>query len=269
MNILQAIILGFIQGLTEFIPVSSSGHLVIAHEWLGINQTAQAGFLFDMALNIGTVLALLIYFRKDIIVLFKAIFNKKAKEFTLAWLLALATLPAAVAGFLLKDMAESTFRSTRLVACALIVAGLIMLAAEWYSQRLAQKTQLEKVSIKQSLAIGCAQALALIPGVSRSGATITTGLFVGMERVAATRFSFLLGIPIMLGAIASTLVQGSALDTIGNDKAIFIAGIISAFVSGVFAIQFLLKFLAKHSLSIFGYYRIVLGVVILALAVLR
>lgn len=269
MSILEAIILGLVQGLTEFIPVSSSGHLVIAHKLLGIDQTAQAGFLFDMALNIGTVLALLIYFRKDILLLIKAIFNKNAKEFKLAWFLVLATVPAAIGGFLLKDMAETSFRSLRLVACALIVAGFIMLVSEWYSQRLKKKTNLEKVGIKQALAIGCAQALALIPGVSRSGATITAGLFAGMDRVAATRFSFLLGIPIMFGAILSTVFEGSAFDTITSERTIFIVGIVSAFVSGIFAIQFLLKFLSKHALSIFGYYRIVLGLLILAITLLR
>ncbi|HSW73727.1 MAG TPA: undecaprenyl-diphosphate phosphatase, partial [Candidatus Limnocylindria bacterium] len=132
MNLIQAIILGIVQGLTEFIPVSSSGHLILFHQWLGINQTPQAGFLFDMALNIGTFTALIIYFRKDILTLIKAIFNKSAKEFRLAWLLVLATIPAAVAGFLLKDTAESKFRSSTLVACSLIVAGGVMFLAEWY-----------------------------------------------------------------------------------------------------------------------------------------
>lgn len=269
MNILQAIILGLVQGLTEFIPVSSSGHLILFHEWLGVNQTVQAGFLFDMALNIGTLTALIIYFHKDIITLAKAIFNKSAKEFKLAWLLVVATIPAAVGGFLLKDLAESSFRSSKLVACSLIVAGCLMFGAEWYSRRVKNKTQLEKVSLKQSIAIGLAQALALIPGVSRSGATITTGLFAGMDRVAATRFSFLLGIPIMFGAILDTLVVHSGLSTVGNEEGLFIAGIISAFVSGIIAIKFLLKFLAKHSLAVFAYYRIALGVLILLAAFIR
>jgi undecaprenyl-diphosphatase len=268
-NILQAIILGIVQGLTEFIPVSSSGHLILFHQWLGVNQTAQAGFLFDMALNIGTLTALIIYFHKDIITLIKAVFNKSAKEFRLAWLLVLATIPAAVAGFLLKDMAESSFRSSKLVACALIVAGAIMFLAEWHAKRVKNKTQLDDVKPKQAVAIGLAQALAIIPGVSRSGATITTGLFAGMDRVAATRFSFLLGIPIMFGAILNTLLSESALSSIGSEKGVFIAGILAAFISGIFAIGFLLKYLAKHSLNVFAYYRVVLGVFILILAYIR
>lgn len=269
MTIIQAIILGLVQGLTEFIPVSSSGHLILFHQWLGVNQSVQAGFLFDMALNIGTFTALILYFHKDIITLIKAVFNKSAKEFRLAWLLVLATFPAAVAGFLLKETAESTFRSSKLVACSLIVAGGIMFGAEWYAKRVKDKTKLNDVQPKQAVAIGVAQALAIIPGVSRSGATITTGLFAGMDRVAATRFSFLLGIPIMFGAIVDTLLTKSSLGSIGNEKGVFIAGIIAAFVSGIFAIGFLLKYLAKHNLNVFAYYRVILGLVILLIAFLR
>lgn len=266
MTVIQAIILGLVQGITEFIPVSSSGHLILVHQWLGVNQTAQAGFLFDMALNIGTFSALVIYFRKDIVRLAKAIFNKKATEFRLAWFLVLATIPAAIAGFLFKSTAESSFRSARLVAVMLIIAGGIMLLSEWYAKRVHNKSKLEAVSLKQTLAIGFAQALAIVPGVSRSGATITTGLFAGMDRVAATRFSFLLGIPIMFGAILDTLLTKSAIGSVGDQKTVFIAGIIAAFVSGILAIQFLLKFLSKHTLDIFAYYRIVLGILVLLVA---
>lgn len=266
MTVIQAIILGIVQGLTEFIPVSSSGHLILFHQWLGVNETAQASFLFDMALNIGTLSALLIYFRKEIFVLARAVFNKKAKQYKLAWLLILATIPAAIFGYLLKDSAESTFRSSSLVATTLIIMGLVMLFSERYAKHLKNKSDLESVTKKQALAIGFAQAMAIIPGVSRSGATITTGLFAGMDRVAATRFSFLLGIPIMFGAIADTLLTKSALGTINSQTTLFFVGIVSAFVSGIIAIKFLLKFLAKHTLDIFAYYRIVLGVLILLIA---
>ncbi len=269
MSIIQAIILGIVQGLTEFIPVSSSGHLILVHQWLNINQSSQAGFLFDMALNIGTLTALIIYFRMEILALIKAIFDKKAKEFKLAWLLVLATIPAAIAGFLLKSTAETAFRSSALVATSLIIVGAIMLLGEWYAKRIKNKIMLNGVTTKQSLAIGFSQALAVIPGVSRSGATITTGLFTGMDRVAATRFSFLLGIPIMFGAIMDTLLTKSALGSISDQKIIFIVGIITAFISGLFAIGFLLKYLARHTLSAFAYYRIVLGLSILIIISLR
>lgn len=268
MTVIQAIILGIVQGLTEFIPISSSGHLILFHQWLGVNETAQASFLFDMALNIGTLSALLIYFRKEIFVLMSAVFNKKAKQYKLAWLLILATIPAAIFGYLLKDSAESTFRSSSLVATTLIIMGFVMLFSERYAKHLKNKSDLESVTKKQALAIGFAQAMAIIPGVSRSGATITTGLFAGMDRVAATRFSFLLGIPIMFGAIADTLLTKSALGTINSQTTLFFIGIVSAFVSGIIAIKFLLKFLAKHTLDIFAYYRIVLGITILIIAML-
>lgn len=266
MTIIQALILGLVQGLTEFIPVSSSGHLILFHQWLGVHQSTQAGFLFDMALNIGTLSALVIYFRKDIWELINAVFDKTNKHFRLAWLLVLATIPAAIAGFLLKSTAESAFRSSTLVACSLIIAGLVMLSAEWYAKRIKSKTKLDNVSTKQSLAIGLSQALAIVPGISRSGATITTGLFTDMDRVAATRFSFLLGIPIMFGAIMDTLLTKSALSSVGDQKDVFIVGIIAAFISGLFAIGFLLKYLAKHTLDVFAYYRIVLGAIIILLA---
>ncbi len=269
MNIIQAIILGIVQGFTEFIPVSSSGHLILFHQWLNINQSTQAGFLFDMALNIGTLSALIIYFRREIVSLFKAIFDRRAQEFKLAWLLVLATIPAAIAGFLLKSTAETAFRSSALVATALIFIGIIMLIAEGYAKRIKNKIMLNGVTTQQSLAIGFSQALAVIPGVSRSGATITTGLFTGMDRVAATRFSFLLGIPIMFGAIMDTLLTKSALGNINDQKTIFIVGIVTAFVSGLFAIGFLLKYLARHTLSVFAYYRILLGLFILIIISIR
>ncbi len=268
MSILQAIILGLVQGLTEFIPVSSSGHLILFHDFLGVSLSPQAGFIFDMALNIGTLSALLLYFHREVLELARAIFNKQAKLFRLAWLLVLATIPAAIFGFLLKSTAESAFRSSRLVATSLIVAGCIMLIVEWYAKKAKAKTKLADVSIKQSLAVGLAQAFAIIPGVSRSGATITTGLLTNIDRVDATRFSFLLGIPIMFGAILDTLLSGSAISNINGEKGIFLSGILAAFLSGLFAIKFMLRFLSKHTLDIFGYYRIVLGVVVLLFSVI-
>ena len=144
-----------------------------------------------------------------------------------------------------------------------------MFLAEWYAKRVKKKTESEDVTLKQSLAIGAAQALAIVPGVSRSGATITTGLFARMDRVAATRFSFLLGIPIMFGAILDTLLKKSAISSVGSEKGLFIAGILSAFISGIFAIQFLLKYLSKHTLNLFAYYRVSLGILILAIAFIR
>ncbi len=263
MNILDALILGIVQGLTEFIPVSSSGHLVLLHNWLGIEQS---GLAFDVALHGGTLLALLIFFRKDLAKLVVGVF-KGGVERRLALVLSIATVPAVIAGFFLNDLAETAFRSSRLVAVNLIIVALLMLAAENYYRRRKDRLSLEKVNIKRGLAIGAAQAVALVPGTSRSGITITTGLFAGLERVAATRFSFLLGIPIMIGAILKIFALDGGASQVSQQPAIFIVGIAAAFTSGLVAIAFMLKYLAKHSLNIFAYYRIGIGLLVLLISV--
>ncbi len=261
MTIFQAIILGLVQGLTEFIPVSSSGHLILAHYVLGVHS---GGLTFDVALHLGTLLALLIYFHKDIIMLINGLLGRNDSQ-RLAWWLALATIPAVIAGVLLESTAETAFRSVRLVGVTFILAALIMLAAEHVAHWHQTKTKLKQISGKQALAIGVAQAAALVPGVSRSGTTITTGLFLGLDRVAATRFSFLLGIPITAGAIAKVLVSDNAIHQISGEVTIFFVGVITAMLSGLFAIRFLLRYLAHHTLAPFAYYRIALGVLVLAL----
>jgi undecaprenyl-diphosphatase len=258
-NILQAIILGLVQGVTEFVPVSSSGHLIIAHRLLGISET---GLAFDVALHLGTLLALVIFFYKDIAELAAALVRKTAYS-RLAWLLVFATLPAAVIGVLLEDMAESSFRSVRLVAVNLIVVGVVMIMAERHLAKLPKPTSLQGISGRQAIAVGLAQAAALIPGVSRSGGTISVGLLAGLDRVAAARFSFLLAIPITFGAILKVTLSGNTLSHISQELELFTVGIVTAFVSGLIAIRFLLKFVAKYRLNLFAYYRFALGGLVL------
>jgi len=262
MTILEAIILGLTQGLTEFIPVSSSGHLVLLHEAMGLTEN---GLTFDIALHIGTLLALVIYFHKDIVLLTQGLRGKNEYK-RVSWLLVLATVPAVIAGMLLESAAESAFRSSSLVAVNLIAVALLMLLAERVARRYQHKTKLTKISIKQALAVGAAQAAAIVPGVSRSGSTITTGLLFGLDRVAATRFSFLLGIPITAGAITKVLLEDTALHQIQGEFSLFAIGAVTAWLSGLFAIKFLLRFLAGHTLAAFAYYRIALGLLVLALA---
>lgn len=259
MNILQALILGLVQGLTEFIPVSSSGHLVIFHELLNVPE---GGLTFDVALHVGTLIALLVFFFRDIAVLVKAVFIKSSHT-RLAWLLALATIPAVIVGILLESAAESTFRSPRLVSINLILAAVIMLFAERYILNRKKRTSLVAVSRSQALIMGLAQAAAIVPGISRSGSTITAGIFAGLDRVAATRFSFLLAIPITFGAILKVGMADNTINQINNDAGVFVAGIMAAFLSGIFAIKFLLKYLSNHGLQLFAYYRIVLGLLML------
>ena len=264
MTILQALILGIIQGLTEFIPVSSSGHLVIMHKLLGINAN---GLTFDVALHIGTLIALIIFFHQDILMLTRSLI-KKSEQTRLAWLLALATIPAMVAGVLLESAAENSFRSVTLVAINLLVVAFIMLAAERYFKKHKHKTSINKTSTKQAIGMGLAQAAAIVPGVSRSGATITAGLFGGMGRVAAARFSFLLGIPIILGAAIKTLSKQDGINQISSELDIFVVGALAACLTGLWAIKFLLGYLAKHSLNLFAYYRIMLALfMLLSLAI--
>lgn len=260
MNIIEAIILGIVQGLTEFIPVSSSGHLVVLHDLFG---APKGELIFDVALHIGTLMALVIYFYQDILKLGRGVFRREKTEIWLVKMLVLATVPAAVAGFYLQSAAETTFRSSRIVAVNLMVFGLVMLLAERYAKRFKKRASVENITPQQSLIMGMAQAFAIIPGVSRSGSTITSGLFAGLDRVAATRFSFLLAIPITFGAILKVMSGGAMASHLDGQASIFAVGILAAFISGIFAIRFLLAYLAKHSLAAFAYYRIALGLLII------
>jgi undecaprenyl-diphosphatase len=256
MSIIEAIILGLMQGLTEFIPVSSSGHLLLVHELLG---TSDSNLAFDVALHVGTLVALLVYFRKDLLSLAREILNK-SEEGKLARLLLLATIPAGIAGLLLSGFIEDTFRSTSVVAVSLISVGVLMLLADKY----ARDKDTADVATKQGLQVGFAQVLALVPGVSRSGITITAGLFSGMSRLQAARFSFLLAIPIISGSAFGILIKGDLSDTTSSVLAV---GIVVAFISGLSAIKFMLKVIAKVGLKPFAYYRIALGIIVLLLVV--
>lgn len=265
MSILQALILGIIQGLSEFLPISSSGHLLLAQHVMGITET---GFAFDVALHFGTLIALIMFFYKDILALIRAIFVK-SKLTNLAWLLIIATIPAAVIGYLLESAAESRFRSPVLVTINLAAFGLVLLGAEAFAKRYKHQKNLDDVTLKEALTMGFAQAAAVVPGVSRSGATISAGLFTGLDRVSATRFSFLLGIPITAGAILKVLANNAAFTQIHNQAGVFIVGVLAAFITGIFAIRFMLNYLAKHSLAIFAYYRFILATLVLIALVLK
>lgn len=258
---LDAIILGLVQGLTEFIPVSSSGHLILMGEWLQFDGS----LTFDIALNIGTLLALLIFFRRDFYELALALFKRQEKS-RLAWLIVLGTIPAIILGVLLQDLAETTFRSEILVAVNLVVVALLMLIVDRYARH---TLELKQLTVPRALGIGMAQSVALIPGISRSGATITTAMAMGFKGEAATRFSFLLSAPIIFGATLKVLLEGENMAQISATPAIFTAGIVAAFISGYLAIKFMLTYLARHGLSVFAYYRIGLAVVVLLLATVQ
>jgi undecaprenyl-diphosphatase len=255
MQLLQAILLGVVQGLTEFIPVSSSGHLILFEKALGF----QGGLVFDLALHLGTLLALLLVFGGDLVKLFWAVMRREA-ESRLVGLMALATLPAVAAGLALQPLVEGSFRSPVLVAINLIAVAVVMLFVDRQAKR---HDPLSKIDGRKAGLIGLAQAAAIVPGVSRSGSTITAGLALGLSGEAATRFSFLLAVPAIAGAILKVGLNDSALQEVGMNPGVFIVGIVSAFVSGYAAIKFMLAFLTRRGLAPFAYYRIGLGILVL------
>jgi undecaprenyl-diphosphatase len=264
MNIVESIALGVVQGLTEFIPVSSSGHEVLTEYFFGAGHD----HLFLEFINIGTVLALLIYFRAKIGDLFEEVIFRH--NWRLARNILISAVPAGVIGLLFADVIEknSFFSNPWVVAIMMLLVGALMIVLEKIP-RLNDIKDGEALSKRRALGIGLAQAVALIPGTSRSGSTIIAGRLVGLSPAAAAEYSFLLSIPIMLGVIAKLFLKSS-------DRAYFMANIPAiaisnffAFVSGMVAIGFLMRYLSKHNLSVFGWYRVVLSVVVIAVLLVQ
>lgn len=262
MDILHAILLGVLEGITEFLPISSTGHLLLAQNLIGYKDTAE---IFTVVIQLGALGAVIWYYRQDLILKCKGLFggDKKVRNFWNIWII--ATIPASIMGLLLESHMD-LINTTPIIAMALIIGGILIWLIETYQKPKASssKAQLNKISIKQAVLIGCYQVLALIPGVSRSGSTIMGGLLTGLDRVTATVFSFYLSIPILLLAGVYKLVSGhNNLATISGGGIALLAGIISAFVTAFIVIGWLLKYISKHDFKIFAYYRIVLGIVIL------
>ncbi|NOZ26179.1 MAG: undecaprenyl-diphosphate phosphatase [Nitrospirae bacterium] len=246
---IEAIILGIVQGLTEFLPVSSTAHLILIPEFFGWHGDLNT-LTYDIALHGGTLLALLVYFRKQWLDLLTV-------ERPLLLKIAIATIPAGVAGVLFKDAVSTTLRNSYVIAASLVVVGLVMLLSEKTKAR----RGFSSIRTVDALAIGLAQAVALIPGVSRSGITISAGLFGGIEREASARFSFLLSMPVIAGA---TLLEGvHVLKNQANyDMGLFAAGFAASAVTGFVTIKFLLWFFRRFSLRTFVYYRFALAGII-------
>lgn len=264
MTLFQSILLGIIQGLTEFLPVSSSAHLILV-PWL-LGWTHDGGLTFDIALHAGTLVALLIYFRRDWLIFARSVFKlrphhlsdlstlKKEPDLQMAAFIVLATIPAAVLGLLLEKHVETVFRNPPLIATTLALMGVIL----WYVDRTSKKSlSLEKMTLREAMIIGVAQSFALVPGVSRSGSTITAGLLLGFDRAAAARFSFFLSMPIIAGACVFKLrhLNLNDIDTI------FMAGITASAISGYLAIGGLLKLLRTRSYGAFAIYRLILSAI--------
>ena len=276
MDVIQAIIIGIVQGLTEFLPISSSAHLVLVPEVLGV----QGSLAFDTVLHVGTLAAVFTYFWNDIVHMVRAFLSsigdiplgnfregiREDRFKRLAWMVIIGTVPAGLAGVLFKDFFEALFSSTVAVGFFLIVTGLLLWGSERVSRGVSEKLSIEKLGVRNSLIIGCAQALAIAPGISRSGATISAGLFLGFERELVARYSFLLSIPAILGA---ALVQVKDI-SVGFDLlgASMIAGFLAAAVSGYAAIKFFLKLIKERDLNVFAYYCWALGIITLAVFLL-
>jgi undecaprenyl-diphosphatase len=264
MSTLEAIVLGIVQGLTEFLPISSTGHLRIVPAFLGWDDPGAA---FTAVTQLGTLAAVLAYFRNELwriaVAVVRSVRDPEIRHTTdarLGWYILLGTIPISIFGFAFSDQIEDEARSLRLIGTTLIVLGLVLLLAERMGKR---ERDLDDLTVRDGIVIGFAQALALVPGVSRSGATLTAGLFLNLERAAAARYSFLLSVP---AVVLSGLYE---LKDIGGEGAVGAAptaiATVLAFVSGYAAIAFLLRFLATNSTLVFVVYRVALGALVLSL----
>jgi undecaprenyl-diphosphatase len=264
MNALQAIVLGVVQGLTEFLPISSSGHLRIVPAFFGWDDPGAA---FTAVIQLGTMAAVLLYFRADLwriaIAWLRSLRDPAVRgdlDARMGWYIILGTIPIGVLGLAFKDPIETEFRNLELIGTTLIVFGLVMLAAEAVSRR---DRPLREITRRDGFLIGCAQALALVPGVSRSGATISAGLFLNFDRAAAARYSFLLSVPaVVLSGLFELRHAGAGNLPIGATA----GATLLAVVTGYASIAFLLRYLARHTIAVFVGYRLVLGAMVIALA---
>ncbi len=259
MEIYQAIILGIVQGLTELLPISSSAHLYLL-PWVFNWNIPDA---FDVALHFGTLLAIGIFFFKDWLKLIKGAYDltikkQKSREGKMFWYIAIATIPGGIIGFILDKFAEDTLKNPIIIGTALMTMGIILYIVDKYAKK---EVDYEKMTLKQTFLIGLSQALAFIPGVSRSGITMTTGRLLHIKREAVAKYSFMLSAPIVL---AATILK---LGEFQIDLA-FILGVLSSFIVGIFVIKFLLEYLKKGSFKIFAIYRIIIGILVVIYAIM-
>ena len=262
MNVyIQALILGVVQGLTELLPISSSAHLNLIpwiFNWEGLSDS------FDVALHFGTLLAIGLFFFKDWIELIKGGFNlaikkEKSTEGKMFWYIVLATIPGGAIGFLLDHFLENTLKTPLIIATALIVMGILMY---WADKKCKSKIKYEKMGLKETFLIGLSQALAFIPGVSRSGVTITTGRLLKVDRESAAKYSFMLSAPIVL---AATIFKFSSFQL----SLEFFIGVITSFIVGILVIKFLMQYLKRGSFKGFAIYRVIAGLLIFLIYFIR
>jgi len=271
MHLLQAILMGIVQGLSEFLPISSSGHLVFTSNFYKVSQGIEISsgsneeILLDIMLHLGTLIAVLIFFRKDIIDITKALLigiknkNNRNEDFKTGIYIILGTIITVLVAFPLCDISEKLVFLPSVVGILLIFTGSLLLFSEYYSKKHPEK---KPIGIKNSIIIGIAQGIASLPGFSRSGLTIAAGLLSGSDRITSARYSFLLSIPIILGAsMLYPLIKIDLTEIATYNWTAIIAGTIVSAIVGYFCIKYFLKFVSKFSLGIFGYYCIIMGIV--------
>ena len=267
---LGIIILAIIQGIAEFLPISSSAHLIIFRDLFGVGSivTGNLEMTFDIALHVGTLLAIGVFFFKDFInMIVKGVTKPKTKEGSLLWKIVVATIPAAIAGVLLEDIVDGVIRSNMfIIAFALIIMGVIIYLTDKYS---ANKKDVKDISYKDALLIGCAQVFALIPGFSRSGTTIAAARKLKIDRESAAKFSFYLSAPVVFGAALISFTKDGIIDLIIANSSIFIIGILVAFISGLLCISFLLKYIKNNDFKVFMWYRVALGIIVILTLLFR
>lgn len=275
MDIIKSIILGIIEGITEWLPISSTGHLIIADEFIKLNASAEFKEMFNVVIQLGAILAVVvIYFKKiwpftskkengySYITKGNGYFKKDVMDMWFKVIVAI--LPAAVIGIPLDDIFEEHFHNYIVVALALIIYGILFILIEHKNNRLTPRIKdVGDITYKTALLIGIFQALSLIPGTSRSGSTILGAIIIGVSRVAAAEFSFYMAIPVMFGASLIKLLK-FGFEFTGTELAILAVGMITAFIVSVIAIKFLISYIKKKDFSAFGYYRIILGIIVIA-----
>jgi len=266
MSIIQAIIYGIIQGITEFLPISSTAHLIALPKVFGWSELApNLALSFDVALHLGTLVAVVAFFWKDWLNMFRLGFTKpKSTEGKLFWFIVLASIPGAIVGKIFEKQAETTFRELYVIGIMLIIMGIIL----YFCDKLSRKDlSIEKIGLKRSFLIGLSQALAIIPGVSRSGITMSTGLIFGLTRETAARYSFLLSTPIIFGAV---LFKAKDIISLPSSYiSFFIVGITTSSIAGLISIKFLLRYLKNKGFGIFSIYRIVFGLILIFVALVK
>lgn len=271
MNFIQAILMGIVQGLSEFLPISSSAHLVFTSNFykvmknIPIVQSSNEEVFFDIMVHLGTLIAVLIFFRKDILNILEAMWhalkNKdwSDKEAKLGLYICVGTIITIVLALPINEIAEKLVYKPAIVGGLLFITGFTLLYSEYKSKKLEKKT--DNVDLKTSILIGLAQGLAALPGFSRSGWTIATGLFCGLDRITSARYSFLLSIPIILGAsMVYPLVKIDIAEAVGYNWSAIIAGTVVSGITGYLCIKYFMRFISKFSLAIFGYYCIIAGI---------